>query len=403
MLSNSFSLTVNNVVSHFALEYVKWPPLQHALTDENYDFAQDFFSRAISDRIYIENIDIIAVPENPDNEVGYEIQTSVNEINAFVSLYDNLNMKFIDGILIKVQMDEKAILDDLGNTGKDFYFDKNGAYPISFDLRLSYSGKYISILDIFTAFIISLGITITLWYLYGVAFKFEMKTSGLERIMTLLERRDGYTINHSRNVAIITKIIAKNLGLSRRMITRIESAAKLHDIGKIAIPTEILEKNGKLESTEYEQIKNHPTNGITIIRQFKGLSELAPGILYHHERIDGSGYPEGLIGDQIPVMAQIIAAADVFESLCADRPYRKGLAFKSTIELMKGMPINQYYVDILESSEFTIYEMISNMKNRKKIKANQIPEKAFSFNIYSSIEDNKNKNPIGLDTSSSDL
>lgn len=379
MLSSSFVLTVNNVVSDFALDYIQWPPLLHALVDENYDFANEFFERAVSEKKYIESIELVTVSGTSSEEPGYTIQTIDNQITVYINLYNGEDMKFIDGLLLKVEIEEDHILSDLEHLKGNFYFIDNGDYDFAYDLQLSYSGTHLSVMDVLTALIVGVGSTIILWYLYNLVFSFQMKTSGLERIMILLERRDGYTIDHSRNVAVIASYIAKKLGISRRNIVKIEAAAKLHDIGKIAIPTEILEKSGELALGEYEQMKNHPVNGVEIIKQFKGLSDLAPGILYHHERNDGSGYPEGLMGDQIPIMAQIIAAADVFESLIADRPYRKGIGVEKTIKIMKTMPLNKAFIEILELNQTRILNVILNNKvNNKNDKITSIIEEDYN-------------------------
>ena len=358
MLASSFELTAANVVSNFAWDYVQWAPLQRAISDENYEYVDEFFDRAIIERRYIESIEVMARPEGIAEDLGYVILVKGNDLTAYVNLYDRERMNFKREIVVKVELDEAIMLLDLYSKAEGFVLDENGQFPFAFGLRVEYTGKLLYPLDWIGALLFGLSSAAILRYLYNLVSEFQMRTSGLERIMLLLERRDSYTINHSRNVALVVRLITRKLGLSRREAAKIEAAAKLHDIGKIAIPSDILDKNGMLEIEEYEQMKLHPKHGVEIIRQFGGLSELEPGILYHHERMDGSGYPQGLKEGEIPVMAQIIAVADVFESLISDRPYRNGLDYEEVVTLMRMMPINQNYLTIIERNHSELMSLI---------------------------------------------
>ncbi|HDP76858.1 MAG TPA: HD domain-containing protein, partial [Mesotoga infera] len=123
--------------------------------------------------------------------------------------------------------------------------------------------------------------------------------------------------------------------------------ATLHDIGKVGISSKILRKHGPLDEIEMEVIRNHPTHGKDILEHFKYLKKFIPYAYMHHEREDGSGYPHGLKADKIPLEAKIIAVADVFEALTADRPYRAAYSFAKAVNMMTEMPLDQRIVSAL--------------------------------------------------------
>ena len=123
-----------------------------------------------------------------------------------------------------------------------------------------------------------------------------------------------------------------------------------HDVGKITIPIDIINKPGKLTDDEYSIIKAHTTNGYDILKEIESMPELALGARYHHERIDGKGYPNGKKGDEIPIIAQIIAVADTFDAMNSTRSYRKKMDMKEIVTELKrisGTQLNAHIVDIL--------------------------------------------------------
>lgn len=165
---------------------------------------------------------------------------------------------------------------------------------------------------------------------------------------TAIDARDTYTAGHSKRVADIACKISRELEYNDSQIKCIELAALFHDIGKIGVPDNILNKPGKLDDEEFEKIKIHSLLGYNILKNIEFLSAALPAILYHHERPDGKGYPEGLKGDEIPIEAAIIAIADTYDAMTSDRPYRKALSHEFAIEEMKkksGIQFNKEVVD----------------------------------------------------------
>ncbi|MFH0827813.1 MAG: diguanylate cyclase [Candidatus Omnitrophota bacterium] len=147
--------------------------------------------------------------------------------------------------------------------------------------------------------------------------------------------KDYYTGEHAESMVSITSSIGKALQLSDKDIENLKHAATLHDLGKIGIPDNILQKKGKLSKKEFNIIKKHPKIGAEIIRSVHFLNEVVPSVLYHHERFDGLGYSTGLKGNEIPLGARIIAVADVYQALISDRPYRKAYSRKYALEIIK--------------------------------------------------------------------
>ncbi|KAF0224458.1 MAG: hypothetical protein FD133_1832 [Erysipelotrichaceae bacterium] len=156
-------------------------------------------------------------------------------------------------------------------------------------------------------------------------------------ISNAVDARDPYTAGHSSRVSTISLAIAKVINLSEDDIKTLEYATLFHDIGKIGISDAILNKAGKLNDEEYAQMKKHPEIGINILSGIEFLEKSLSIIKHHHERFDGRGYPDGLVGDEIPLGSRIVAIADTFDAMTTDRPYRKGVSSSVAIsEIIKN-------------------------------------------------------------------
>lgn len=150
-----------------------------------------------------------------------------------------------------------------------------------------------------------------------------------------IRAKDMYTADHATQTAKIATAIGKRIGLNAKQLEVIHYSALLHDLGKIGVPEKILQKPGALTEEEFNEIKRHPIIGVEIIRPLHELTDMIPPILYHHERIDGSGYPYGLSDKRIPVEAKIVAIADTFQALTSDRVYRKAYSVKHALEIIE--------------------------------------------------------------------
>lgn len=177
----------------------------------------------------------------------------------------------------------------------------------------------------------------------------EAMEGTIAAVANTVEMRDLYTAGHQRRVTEIAEAIATKLGLPEDRIKGLRLAGIVHDLGKINVPAEILNKPAKLSDVEYELIKTHPQTGYDILKHVKFPWPIAQIILQHHERMDGSGYPAGLRGDQILLEARIIAVADVVDSMTSHRPYRPALGLEAALDEIKQGSGTLYDPDVVEA------------------------------------------------------
>jgi HD-GYP domain-containing protein (c-di-GMP phosphodiesterase class II) len=147
----------------------------------------------------------------------------------------------------------------------------------------------------------------------------------VQALTAAIDAKDRYTFGHSERVAHLASTLALHIGLTREQAERVRIAGLVHDVGKIGVPEAVLCKTGKLLPEEFEAIKRHPEIGHTILRDIALLEDVLPGVLHHHERFDGKGYPHGLVGDKIPHMARLLAVADTFDAMSSTRSYRAAM------------------------------------------------------------------------------
>ncbi|WP_049962711.1 HD domain-containing phosphohydrolase [Ruminococcus sp. HUN007] len=171
----------------------------------------------------------------------------------------------------------------------------------------------------------------------------------VESFAKVIDMKDSYTNGHSTRVAEYTAMLSKELGCDEDTVEKYYNIALLHDIGKIGIPPEVLNKPGKLTDTEFNIIKSHSALGYEALKNISIMPELSVGAGMHHERPDGKGYPKGLKGDQILRVAQIIAVADTFDAMYSDRPYRKRMNFEKAVSIMKEVSGTQLASDVVDA------------------------------------------------------
>lgn len=185
------------------------------------------------------------------------------------------------------------------------------------------------------------------WFFQDLSHQLKLnKQLFLQTVMALaaaIDAKDKYTSGHTERVSKYSLAIAKELKEMGRISSsnwdqffeRLRIASLLHDIGKIGVRETVLNKKGLLDPKERKEIEKHPSVGYSILNQVDGFQELIQGVKYHHERYDGTGYPDGLKGGQIPMVAQIISVADAFDAMTTDRPYRKKLSDAAAIKELK--------------------------------------------------------------------
>jgi HD-GYP domain-containing protein (c-di-GMP phosphodiesterase class II) len=192
----------------------------------------------------------------------------------------------------------------------------------------------------------------------------------LHALTSAVDAKDTYTCGHSERVALLSRFIAQQMKLRDSEIEQIYMAGLLHDVGKIGVPEAVLQKPGRLTQEEFEQIKKHPEIGARILADVKQLKSVLPGVLYHHERYDGKGYPEGLAGEKIPLMGRIICMADCFDAMTSSRTYRKALPIEvamSEIRRCSGTQFDPFLAEaFLRASPDGLRELLRDHKEQSK-------------------------------------
>ncbi|NLZ14738.1 MAG: HD-GYP domain-containing protein [Thermotogaceae bacterium] len=168
-------------------------------------------------------------------------------------------------------------------------------------------------------------------------------------MVKILEIYDSYTKGHSEHVAMLAEQIGKTLGLPVSDLQTLYWAGLVHDIGKILVPTSILNKPGKLTLDEYEMVKKHPVWGYQVLNTSEELQEIAFIIKHHHERWDGNGYPDRLSGVDIPLLSRILALVDTYDSMTSDRAYRTSLSPEDAKHIIARLSGNQFDPSLVET------------------------------------------------------
>ncbi|HEX2084642.1 MAG TPA: HD-GYP domain-containing protein, partial [Solirubrobacteraceae bacterium] len=175
----------------------------------------------------------------------------------------------------------------------------------------------------------------------GEAAATQGMVAHLYALVAMIDAQQLHTRDHSENVAAYTVAIGQALGLARDRIVKLRRAAMLHDVGKIAVPSAVLAKPGRLTQEEFAQIREHPVVGGLMLAH-AGLSEEAAWVRGHHERVDGGGYPDGLRRSQIPLESRILFVADAFEAMTSDRPYQAGMPVEEALAELRRCAGTQF-------------------------------------------------------------
>lgn len=206
----------------------------------------------------------------------------------------------------------------------------------------------------------------------------QLHLETVSALVSSIEVNDSYTEGHGKRVSYYAKQLASVLGLSGETISDLETAGLLHDIGKLGIPTDILNKPGRLNDEEYAIVQKHPENTRKILEKVNGLHKIREYAYYHHECFDGSGYPSGLKGCEIPYESQIISVADAFDAMTSNRAYRKALSAQEASEIILKQSGKQFQPELAEvaakilpivhqtMSRFQAYDGTSNLGQYNK-------------------------------------
>jgi len=194
----------------------------------------------------------------------------------------------------------------------------------------------------------------------------------IRALSAAIDAKDQYTQGHSERVAMLSALLALKVGYSEEDAERVRISGLVHDVGKIGVAEAVLCKPGRLTDEEFDLIKTHPRIGYEIMKEIPNFQDILPGVLHHHERWDGNGYPEKLSGEDIPHMARVMALADTFDAMSSNRAYRAGLPREKVFAEFRKCAGSQFDPDLVESFlalDFTIYDsMVAKHKAQSPVK-----------------------------------
>jgi hypothetical protein len=201
----------------------------------------------------------------------------------------------------------------------------------------------------FSALLVLAPLLVARWVFAQFAAKREAYEATIRSLILAVETKDAYTRGHSERVARASVLVGRGIGMREDRVASLRYAGMLHDVGKLGVPTTVLQKAGKLTDDEFAAIQLHPVRGREITRDLEFLGEAVAGIYHHHERIDGRGYPLGLKGSEIPEFARVIAVADAFDSLTTTRSYRGARPVLDAIAELRRCKGSQFDPVMVES------------------------------------------------------
>ena len=182
----------------------------------------------------------------------------------------------------------------------------------------------------------------------------DLFLGSIRMLAAAIDEKDPYTRGHSGRVAKYSMILGDGIGLGTEELDRLRISALLHDVGKIGVDDRVLKKPGKLTDEEFDLMKQHPSKGANIMRPVAQLKDMLPGIELHHERMDGGGYPYGLAGDQIPMMARIIAVADTFDAITTNRPYQSAMDLEFALNRIRSLAVTKFDPDVVAALDAAV-------------------------------------------------
>lgn len=345
LMENSLYTFIHTNADGVSTGYFEWDEMYEAILNEDVDFISHY-ERDITSTFAMSGV--LAIIDKPfDGSYSYTIYSENGTSYVEIGIFDSFVEKYLPDKMVRIAFNPQAVFDETLDNPK-FNFKVNVLDSTSIEgIQIVNTEKPLNFFHYLSAFSIALLSLLIIQTFYQLSIRSHYEIEGLANIVMLLSKKDAYTAEHSKDVACFAVLIATHLGLSKHQQKVLNKAGHLHDIGKIGISESILNKTGSLLREEYEEIKKHSMIGYEIVSQFPNLKEVALIVKHHHELLDGSGYPDGLKGDEIPFNSQILNVADIYSALTTDRPYRLGFKPKQALEMMAKMPINQELVAIL--------------------------------------------------------
>lgn len=347
LMESSLYTFINTNADGISTGYFEWDEMYEAIKSNDTDFISHYERDITSTFAMSGALSIIDKPF--DGSYSYAIYSENGTSYVEMGIFDSFVEKYLPDKMVRIAFNPQAVFDEtLDNPKFNFEVIVEDSSTIE-GIQIINNQKPMNFFHYLSAFSIALLSLLIIQAFYQISIRSHYEIEGLANIVMLLSKKDAYTAEHSKEVACFAVLIASQLGLSKSQQKILNKAGHLHDIGKIGISESILNKSGNLLREEYEEIKKHSSIGYEIVSQFPNLKEVALIVKHHHELLDGSGYPDGLKGDEIPFNSQILTVADVYSALTTDRPYRPGFESKRALEMMAKMPLNQELVAILRN------------------------------------------------------
>ena len=323
--------------------YFSWNEVRNLVEKNDLAGAQPLLADISELYPFIEEVTV--EPGTPPKS-GYVITGSNSTLYLHFSIKDDFGLNPLPGWEAIVAIDAQGVLDALRSENKLVIDPVNGR-ELAYSISAGFGEPLLGWLDYLLVVLatMAVGYPVSMWLWRRKVSLYEMK--GLESIIYLFEQTERVSANHSRRVAALAMFIAQKMGYRNRRLRNLYTAALLHDIGKISVSSTILLKEGPLTKLEQQSVMTHPIISARILKKFRELAHLSSIVLYHHERSDGSGYPEGLLEADTPEESRIIAVVDVFEALVGDRPYRDPLGPMDAFKTLQTMPVDQKIVQVL--------------------------------------------------------
>jgi len=308
---------------------------------------------ALNDELELEKLKASTLDHIPQGVVIVNNKGIIEYVNPAIGVIlgstKTVGLNILEFNTVRCSNMYEAIIKGLNGIYAEFYNEDYTSYTTSVKKKLNIFGYPIIINR-------SSEIYGVMLHIHDITEEYELKKkvqstyiSTIAALAEAIDARDEYTGEHSKNVSRYVKLICRNLNISNEQRDKIETAASVHDIGKIGIRDYILNKPDKLTSEEYEIMKQHPVIGWEIIGKVDGFDDISLIIKHHHERWDGKGYPDGLLGNIIPLGAQVIAIADTYDAITSNRVYRKSLGKDKALQILleeRGKQFNEELVNI---------------------------------------------------------
>ena len=343
-LENARILVVDDEVSNLKL-------MERMLTGQGCQYVTTIADpREVAGKVENERFDLILLDLNMPHLDGYQVMEQVSKLDVPV---------LPPIIVLTAQHGKDFLLRALSMGARDYItkpFDRNElTMRVKNQLEAHLAHQFLNAQKEVLENMVSVR-TEELW---------QSRLQMVQRLGRVAEYRDEETGSHIMRMSHICQLLARNIGWDEEQCDLVLNASPLHDIGKVGIPDAILRKPGKLDAREWEIMKTHTTIGYNMLEGDESvLSTMAREIaISHHERLDGSGYPNGLRGDQIPMTGRIAALADVFDALTSERPYKKAWSVEDTMELIREKRGEYFQPDLVEILEDNLADVVE-IKNR---------------------------------------